>query len=116
MSFKSREKRRRRKLESKLASAKARTNRTEETARRWFLTLARKPGKFSCCGDRFERGAEIVYRHEPREVRCVRCAERRADSKGARPSLRWERARAGKKIATCGRPSAEALPDVAPGP
>lgn len=93
MSFKSREKRRRGKLESKIASARARTNRTEETARRWFLTLARKPGRCSCCGDRFERGAEVVYRHEPREVRCLRCASRLEDSRGFRPSLRWERAK-----------------------
>jgi hypothetical protein len=41
--------------------------------------------------ERFERGAEIVYRHEPREVRCVRCAERDPESKGYRPSIRWER-------------------------
>jgi hypothetical protein len=62
-----------------------------ETARRWFLTVAKKPGRFDCCGDRFDRGAELVFRFEPRAVHCVRCADR-AGTK-YRPSLRWERAK-----------------------
>lgn len=86
MSYESRQKKRR----HKRIEAKARQNRSPESAR-WFLTLAKAPGKFSCCGDSFERGAEIVYRHEPREVRCVSCAERDPESKGYRPSIRWER-------------------------
>jgi hypothetical protein len=90
LSFKSREKRRRHKLANQLATAGARKNRTGETASRWFLTLARKPGKFACCGDHFDRGAEIIYRHEPREVRCLRCADR--ERVPYRPSIRWERA------------------------
>jgi hypothetical protein len=89
MSYQAREKKRR----HKRIEAKARHRRSPESAKRWFLTLAKKPGKFSCCGAGFQRGAEIVYQHEPREVRCVRCADRRDDSKGYRPSLRWERAR-----------------------
>lgn len=60
LSFKSREKRRRSRLENKLAVTKARSNRSTETAGRWFLTLAQKPGRYSCCGTRFARGAEIV--------------------------------------------------------
>jgi hypothetical protein len=76
-----------------------RARRAPETAKRWFLTLAKKPGRFGCCGDRFERGAEIVYRHKPREVRCVRCAERLEDSRGFRPSMRWERAKRMPKAA-----------------
>ena len=89
MSFKSREKKRR----YKAAVEKSKRAHAPETARRWFLTLAKKPGRLDCCGNRFERGAEIVYRHEPRETRCLRCADRLEDSKGYRPSLRWERAR-----------------------
>ena len=72
VSFKSREKKRR----YKAAVKKSKRAHAPETARRWFLTLAKKPGRFDCCGDRFGRGAEVVYRHEPREVRCVRCADR----------------------------------------
>jgi hypothetical protein len=87
VSFQSRQKKRR----HKRIEAKARQRRTPESARRWFLTLAKKPGRFACCGAGFERGAEIVYRHEPREVRCQRCADR--DGLRYRLSLRWERAK-----------------------
>ena len=86
MSYESRKKKRK----YKRAQAKSRRNRTAETAGRWFLHLAKKPGRFECCGGQFERGGEIVFRYEPREIRCVRCAERLEDSKGYRPSLRWE--------------------------
>jgi hypothetical protein len=86
VSYQSRVKKRR----YKAATKKAKRNRTSETARRWFLTLASKPGLCGACPARFDRGAEIVYRHEPREIRCVRCGERAPDSKGCRPSLRWE--------------------------
>ena len=89
MSYESRQKKR----PHKRVEAKARQKRSPETARRWFLTLAKAPGKCACCGDRFERGAEIVYRHEPRELRCVRCASRLEDSRGFRPSVRWERSK-----------------------
>ncbi len=91
MSYRSRQKKRQKKLAYQRSVARSR--RTGETAQRWFLTLAKKPGKYTCCADSFERGAEIVYRHEPREVRCVRCADRDPESSGYRPSLRWERAR-----------------------
>jgi hypothetical protein len=89
MSYESRQKKRR----YKRIEAKGRQRGSLESARRWFLTLAKKPGRFACCGAGFDRGAEIVYRHEPHETRCVRCAERLEDSKGFRPSIRWERAK-----------------------
>jgi hypothetical protein len=84
---------RKKKRQYKGIEADTKRRRTPESARRWFLTLAKKPGKFECCGKRFEHGAEIVYRHEPREVRCVRCADRDPECR-YRPSIRWERARA----------------------
>ena len=89
MSFQSRQKKRR----YKSAVRQAKREHTAETARRWFLTLARKDGACSCCGDVFRRGAEIVYRHEPRDMRCVRCAGRDPESSAYRPSIRWEKAR-----------------------
>ena len=88
MSFQSRQKKR--KYKAAVARSK---RRSPETARRWFLTIARKPGVCASCGDRLVGGAEVVYRHEPRETRCLRCAERLEDSRGFRPSLRWERAK-----------------------
>ena len=89
VSFQSREKKRR----YKAAVKKSKRTHSAETARRWFLTIARKPGVGATCGDRLAGGAEVVYRHEPRETRCVRCASRLEDSKGFRASMRWERAK-----------------------
>ena len=86
MSFQSRDKKRR----HKAVTNKAKRKRSSETAKRWYLTLASKPGLCATCPARIARGGEIVYRHEPRETRCVRCGSRREDSKGARPSMRWE--------------------------
>jgi hypothetical protein len=87
MSYQSRQKKRR----YKRTEARARKQRTAETARRWFLTVAKRPGRFDRCRQMFKRGDAIVYRHEPRTVRCQRCAERDPESKGYRPSIRWER-------------------------
>jgi hypothetical protein len=92
MSFQSREKKRR----YKRAVDKSKKRYAGKTARRWFLTLARKRASCACCGDVIKVGGEIIYRHEPREVRCVRCAGRLEDSKAFRPSLRWDRARGQK--------------------
>jgi len=87
MSFQSREKKRK----YKAAVAKSKRRHSSETAKRWFLTISRKAGECNVCGDKLAAGAEVVYRHEPREVRCLRCADRDPESKGYRPSIRWER-------------------------
>jgi hypothetical protein len=96
MSYNSRKKKRK----YKRLQVRARSARTEETARRFFLTLAKKPGKFGCCGKRFDRGDEIVFRYEPRSVRCVDCARRDPESKAFTPSIRWERSRRRRKTTT----------------
>jgi ribosomal protein S27E len=89
VSYASREKKRKHKRIEK----KARRSRSAETARRWFLIVAKKPGRCSICRTGFGRGAQVVYRHEGREVRCERCAALLEDSKGYRASLRWEKQR-----------------------
>ena len=61
---------------------KSKRRHSSETARRWFLTISRKAGACDVCGDKLAAGADVVYRHEPREVRCLRCAERDPESKG----------------------------------
>jgi hypothetical protein len=96
MSFQSREKKRR----YKRAVNKSKKRYADETARRWYLTLAWKRAACARCGDALKVGGEIVYRREPRETRCVRCAGQCEDSKGYRPSLRWERARRQKARGT----------------
>jgi hypothetical protein len=47
MSFQSREEKRR----YKQAVDKSKNRHADETARRWFLTLARKKASCACCGD-----------------------------------------------------------------
>jgi ribosomal protein S27E len=89
VSFQSREKKRR----YKQAVKKAKQKYADETAGRWFLTFARKAAECDSCGVKLAARGEIVYRHKPRRIRCVRCAERLEDSKGYRPSIRWERVR-----------------------
>jgi len=91
MSFQSREKKRR----YNRAVKKSKREHAAETAGRWFLTFARKTASCAYCGIGLAAKGEIVYRHRPREIRCVRCAGRLEDSRGYRPSLRWERARRG---------------------
>ena len=74
----------------KAAVKKARRHRWRETARRWFLTLARKDTRCELCATLIHRRREIVYRHEPRAVRCLGCADRDPEC-SYRPSIRWER-------------------------
>ena len=58
-------------------------------ASRHFLTFAKRKCSCARCGGVQGTGREVVYRHEPREVICLACAE----SSGVkwRPSLKWER-------------------------
>jgi hypothetical protein len=101
VSYQSRQKKRRyKRIETNSRKAK----RTPETAVRWFLIPAKKPGRCAVCGDGFKRSDDIVYRAESRTTRCLRCAGRLEDSKGYRLSLRWERARAKRQGPTPSRP------------
>jgi hypothetical protein len=89
VSWQSREKKRR----YKRAVKKAKRTYAEESARRWYLTLAKKKTACACCGRVIGPGGEMVYRHEPREIRCLPCASRDPESKAWRRSLRWEKAK-----------------------
>jgi hypothetical protein len=55
----------------------------------WWLILARKDCACARCGGWFRAGREMVFRHNPRELRCVMCVE----SGTYRPSARWGEAR-----------------------
>lgn len=87
MSFESRQKKRRHKR------AVAKSRRIGKSSGRWFLTVAKRPGRFGCCSRPFKRGDAIVYRHEPKMIRCEGCAARDPESAGARPSLRYDQVR-----------------------
>jgi hypothetical protein len=89
MSFKGRQ--RRRKRAEAAAAAQRAARRSGSSARRHWLTLLRRKGCCARCGDVLRDGAEAVYRHEPMELLCLRCANHLRV--GYRPSVRWERAR-----------------------
>lgn len=95
MGFKQRERRRKQRAASGTAQREARDS--GSSADRWWLTPLASTGCCARCGLVIREGGAGVYRHTPREVRCVPCAERREDSKGYRPSLKWERERRSSK-------------------
>jgi hypothetical protein len=78
MSYQSRQKKRR----HKRTEQRAKRGRSSQTAARWFLTIAKRPGRFDCCRRTLKRGDAIVFRYEPRAIRCQRCAELDPESKG----------------------------------
>jgi hypothetical protein len=98
--FKTRERKRRRRaaVKGKVAAARNQrgSRRTGSAAGSWWLTLATSKCCCAQCATILKQGSEIVYRRELRETRCVRCAGRLEDSKGYRPSLRWEKAKRGR--------------------
>jgi hypothetical protein len=91
MGYKQRERKRRKRA----AQARARAGAHKLGASRsrwWWLTPLRSTACCARCAVVIREGGDAVYRHEPREVRCVRCADRLDDSRGYRTSLRWEEA------------------------
>ena len=86
MSYKSREKKRRRKL----AQANVRSKHGETMKSRHYLTITTRACCCNDCGRRLRRGDESVFRFEPKEIVCLTCAELREIH--YRPSQRWEKA------------------------
>jgi hypothetical protein len=90
MSFKSREKKRR----MKTADAKRRTvieshRRSDDTRARLFLTPVQRNCCCNRCGDSLRAGRDdCVYRHTPREILCLNCAN--VEQIPYRPSSKWE--------------------------
>jgi hypothetical protein len=85
MSFKSREKKRRRKL----AMANARAKHGETMASRHYLTVVSRDCCCNRCGASLRAGRDdCVYRHTPREILCLGCAT--TQKIRYRLSRRWE--------------------------
>ena len=95
MSWKTREKKRQARGRD-AATARSRRQHGRETAGRWFLTPAREKVACAKCSALIPVGGDLIYRHEPREFRCLRCGTGNADSRGYRVSVRWERAQHAK--------------------
>jgi hypothetical protein len=71
MSFKSREKKRRRRI----AVARVRAKNRETMAERHYLTVVSRHCCCNSCGGSLRAGRDdCVYRHTPREILCLRCA------------------------------------------
>lgn len=88
MSYKSREKKRRKQI----AIGNVRAKHGETMRSRHYLTIVTRDGSCNGCGKalRKGRGDEAVYRHTPREIVCLSCATERGIK--WRTSRSWERA------------------------
>jgi hypothetical protein len=90
LSWKTRERKRKQRMEA----AKVKRSKREhaaETAATWFLADARVKTCCAVCGEVIRVGDDMVYRHTPGECRCFRHGSTLPDSQGYRPSLRWEK-------------------------
>ena len=88
MGYKQRERKRRMKRAA-ATGAQRRSRDTASAAAKHWLTLVREDCCCNECAGILRVGRECVYRHTPREILCVRCAEAR--HLHYRPSLAWEK-------------------------
>jgi hypothetical protein len=91
MSFKQRERKRKRRAAVPAAQKEAR--RSGSASPHWWLTIVIRNASCNRCGGALRMGRPMVYRAVPREVICIDCAER--DGVSSRPSVQWEQARVG---------------------
>ena len=85
MGYKQRERKRR----ERIAQASGRREQRSKYVDRYYLTIVSRAACCNRCGGSLRAGAECVYRHTPREVLCVVCAD--SEEIPYRPSMRWER-------------------------
>jgi hypothetical protein len=80
MSYKSREKKRR----ARIAQLSGRREQRAKFADRHYLTIVSRRACCNRCGGSLREGAECVYRHTPREILCVLCADDKRSTIGPR--------------------------------
>jgi hypothetical protein len=90
MGFKQRERKRRKRGAIAAAQRSARANGSASS--KWWLTLVSTTTCCATCGGVLRTGRRMVYRHTPREARCLPCA----DGLNYRPSVKWQKAGAGR--------------------
>lgn len=95
MGFKQRERKRKAKAARQGAQHKARES--GSSAGKWWLTMVNEKAACNVCAGILRVGRECVYRHTPREILCVRCAE--GQQLHYRPSLAWEKSPRAKRAA-----------------
>ncbi len=87
-----RQRERKRRMKRVAATAAQRQSRdTASSADRHWLTLVTRKSCCNGCAGILRTGRECVYRHTPREILCLKCAE--TQHLRFRLSLRWERDR-----------------------
>jgi hypothetical protein len=86
MSYKSRERKRRKKA----AQAGAQRAHSDKTRSRYYLTKIERDCRCSSCGWKLRVGGDMVYRKAGPVTLCHPCADR-DPLVDYRPSLRWER-------------------------
>jgi hypothetical protein len=53
----------------------------------WWLTVASLGGRCESCDALFEKGGDVAYRHDPKSLICVACADGRRIAYS--PSKKW---------------------------
>jgi len=96
MGYRQRERRRRMKRAA-AGKAQRQSRETASAAHRHWLTLVTQKSCCNRCAGILRVGRECVYRHTPREILCLRCAETQHLS--FRPSLAWEQQRRTRSVA-----------------
>lgn len=94
MSFKTRERKRTKRIAVTAAQTQAR--RSGSSSARWYLTIVSRDTCCARCAGMLRVGREMVYRATPREALCPLCAELDPTIR-PRPSVRWERWRLAKR-------------------
>jgi hypothetical protein len=88
MGYRQRERKRRMKRVAAGAAQRQSRENASAAARHWLTVVTERCCCNECAGI-LAVGRECVYRHTPREILCIRCAQRQSIS--YRPSLRWEK-------------------------
>jgi hypothetical protein len=124
VSFKQRERKRKRRaaqLEARDVSRRAAPRRSADAAARHWLTVVKEPCSCNACGGALRPGREFVYRHTPRQILCLGCADEQGvrtrrslahDKKHRRPKP--EPATREKKARRSREPAAEPAPSPTP--
>jgi len=92
-----RQREKKRRTKAAMAAGQARSRTSGSSASKWWRTLLRSTACCARCGLVIREGGEAIYRHVPREIRCVSCGGMLEDSKGWRPSVAWERRRGARQ-------------------
>jgi hypothetical protein len=75
MSYKTRERKRQAKLQTRQAVSAARAKHSKGTAVKYYLRNVKHDCRCVSCGRQLKRGDEMVYRHNGAVKLCVACAE-----------------------------------------